>query len=257
MKSSGNTQPDHAFGAGLHGVVHRQLHASEVPADDHLTCGVEVRRDTHAGFVLRLLADRNDGFIIESDHGGHRTGPLESGGVHQFSAQAHGEHGLGEIERARRDVSGELPQGVPRGHAHLAEAALDDPAYRSGMDEHRRLGVFREYEVLLGPLPSEFGDREPQDVVRLFEHTGGLGISIRQGTAHPHVLGALSREKKCEAHDQGQLIPTSEQPWRPTSTQPRTRRVVASCRAVIAPLRSPRPSPPEWLPSSCFRIGRR
>ena len=97
-------------------------------------------------------------------------------------------------------MGGELPQGVPRGQSDVPETALDDPVHCSGVDEHCRLGVLREHEILLGPLPSELGYGESQNVIRLFEHAGGLGVGACQRTAHPDVLGALSWEEKCEAH---------------------------------------------------------
>ena len=89
---------------------------------------------------------------------------------------------------------------MPRGQSDFAEAALDDPVYGSGVHEHRRLGIFGKHQMVLRPLPCELGDREPQNVIRLFEHASGLGIGGRQRSAHPDVLGALSGEEKCEGH---------------------------------------------------------
>ena len=98
-------------------------------------------------------------------------------------------------------MSGKFPQGVPRGQSDFAEAALDDPVYGSGVHEHRRLGIFGKHEMVLGPLPSELGDGEPQNVIRFFERASGLGIGGRQRSTHPDVLGALSWEEKSEGHD--------------------------------------------------------
>ena len=167
----------------------------------HLAHGIEVRRDAHACFLLLgLRADGDDGCIVESDHGRHRTGPLDSGRVHQLSTQAHGEYGGGEIERPPPQHERKFPQGVARRQCDFAEAALDDPVYGGGVHEHRRLGVLGKHESVLGPLPSELGDGEPQNVIRLFEHPSRLGIGGRQSSTHPDVLGALSWKEKCEGH---------------------------------------------------------
>src|SRR2546428_4260276 len=66
--------------------------------------------------------------------------------------------------------------------------------------EDRRLRIVGPAEFVVGPVPAQPRQREPQDLISAKKDLAGLGRRRGYLLAHPSVLGTLSWKDECDRH---------------------------------------------------------
>jgi hypothetical protein len=141
---------------------------------------------------------------------------MAAGLVHQLPAPAHEARRVGEAERARGVMRGELAERVAGGGAHVRREAVARDRPRGGaVREQRGLRVVRERQVVRGPLEAQRRERDAERRVDRLEGLARGGMRVGEVEAHSRLLRPLAGKEEYDVHDVRGAIRTAR-PSRPT-----------------------------------------
>ena len=163
----------------------------EVPRYDHLPRRVEIDRFDHS-LAAVLLTQRNNGFILHTQHRRHAPLPVGHCVVHQPAARGDNIDRIGKGENARGDQRRILPEAVAGGGQwRVRHACTEHPVRGDVGDKHRRLCVSGDIELLRRPLLQQLPQVVAKVIAGLCKGIDHLGISRGQRGQHTERLRAL------------------------------------------------------------------
>ncbi len=190
---------DDAFRSGGFGEFHGSFDGALVAGDDDLVGRVQVGGGDD--FALGGFGeDAGECFERHPEDGGH--GP-DTGGdcvLHILATFADEAEGVAEVEATGGDERGVFAEGVAGNIVRGTDFSFEHGPGGDRDGQERGLGVFGEAELVVGAFETEFGEREAEGIIGLFEAApGGLKV-LREGEAHARELRALAGEEESGFH---------------------------------------------------------
>ena len=138
-------------------------------------------------------------FHIGAEQCGHRALADRDSGLHRPTAQFEQPGSIRQRESARGAERGIFAEAVTRDEISLfckrdAALAFEHAKDGYGVGHDRRLRVFGEHQLVLGPFAHYAAKVLAQRLVHLFEDLARSGACVGKVCAHAHFLAALSRK---------------------------------------------------------------
>ena len=197
MERPADRQLNDLFGTGLSRQFAQARDRRLFSGDDQLPRSVEIGRH-YCPHRRCLLAELDDRLVIQTDDGGHASGPLRPHLLHQFSPLAHQPQTICKCERTGRYQGGIFAQTVARSTHRFQPFGIQQSPGGHAVDKNGRLRHRRLPQFLFRAVETELAERKAENLIRFVES----GLDRRELGAqiapHAHVLRCLSGKQKSE-----------------------------------------------------------